>query len=106
MLVFTITPYSTFQSSMSCTIYFGVFQLCCGAAPTATCGAGGRWVGSSLAGSDARSVALANTCNAGESVTGYRYLWRESPCALENCPVYSVENSLPAPPFIFNGVIV
>lgn len=81
------------------------FELCCGAAATNTCTQGGRWVGTNPASSDARSVSLTNTCNAGESVTGYRYLWRESPCALEDCPVYSTENDLPAPPFIFNGVI-
>ena len=35
-----------------------------------------------------------------------RYAWRESPCRrLEACAIYSVENQLPAPPFIYNGLI-
>ena len=35
-----------------------------------------------------------------------RYAWRQSPCQrLEACAIYSVENQLPAPPFIYNGLI-
>ena len=31
---------------------------------------------------------------------GIRFAWRETPCAYKNASVYSVENDLPAPPFI------
>ena len=35
-----------------------------------------------------------------------RYLWRESPCALEQCPIYSVQNNLPAVPYLYNGALL
>jgi sialate O-acetylesterase len=81
------------------------FEICCGATPAQTCLNGGRWVGTAPVAQSATYVDLANTCNGGESVTGYRYLWRESPCALEDCPVYSVENDLPAPPCVYHATI-
>ena len=35
-----------------------------------------------------------------------RYLWRESPCSLEQCPIYSVQNDLPAVPYLYNGALL
>ena len=61
----------------------------------------------SLSEQNAQDIALLNPCDSGEFVTGFRYLWRESPCkVLESCPIYSVENSLPAPPYLYDGAIV
>ncbi|XP_070537286.1 sialate O-acetylesterase-like [Ptychodera flava] len=37
---------------------------------------------------------------AGQQLQALRYEWRESPCTFKNCSVYSVENNLPAPPFV------
>lgn len=30
-------------------------------------------------------------------------MWRETPCDYKKAPIYSVENDLPAPPFIIRG---
>ena len=44
---------------------------------------------------------LSVLCEMDGDVTGVRYAWRESPCQeKEKCPLYSVENNLPAPPFV------
>jgi sialate O-acetylesterase len=82
------------------------FELCCGASPANTCTQGGRWVAAPFFQGTTQAVLLTNPCGGAESVTGFRYLWRESPCALEACPIYSVENSLPAPPYQFNGAVL
>ena len=36
-------------------------------------------------------------------IQGVRYLWAESPCAYQKCPVYSKDGYLPMPPFMFRG---
>jgi len=83
-----------------------IFELCCGASSTQTCGAGGSWVVSNFVQGNTQDVLISNPCTAAQTVTGFRYLWRESPCkTLEACPIYSVENSLPAPPYVYNGAI-
>ena len=38
-------------------------------------------------------------------IVGVRYAWRESPCEFKQCALYSMENDLPAPPFIDLGLI-
>jgi len=85
----------------------GMFELCCGASAANTCNnAGGRWVVTSFIQGGTMDMTLTNPCSPTESVTGFRFLWRESPCRiLESCPVYSVENSLPAPPYVHHGNI-
>lgn len=85
-----------------------IFELCCGATEANICtGGGGAWVVTSLTEQGSDNVALSNPCSAGQVVTGFRYLWRESPCpTLEACPIYSVENNLPAPPYRYEGAIV
>jgi sialate O-acetylesterase len=82
-----------------------IFELCCGAAATNTCSAGGRWVVSSFVSGRSTDLLITNPCGGSEFVTGFRYIWRESPCPLEQCPVYSVQNNLPAPPYLYNGLI-
>lgn len=85
-----------------------IFEFCCGSSETATCsGGGGAWAVATTSELNTDNVALTNPCAANQVVTGFRYLWRESPCPnLEACPIYSIENSLPAPPYIYNGAIV
>jgi len=83
-----------------------IFELCCGASPTQICGAGGNWAVSNFIQGNAQNIVISNPCSAAQTVTGFRYLWRESPCrTLESCPIYSQENVLPAPPFIYDGAI-
>ena len=52
-------------------------------------------------GSGQSNVRIENTCDG--DVMGLRYVWGESPCDLESCFVYSVENDLPAPPYVYKG---
>jgi len=82
------------------------FELCCANSASTTCLSGGKWLTASLREKNPNNVTLAIPCGSSQYVTGFRYLWRESPCLLEACPLYSVENSLPAPPYLYNGAIV
>ena len=83
-----------------------LFQLCCSAAADGECPDSGAWSAAPIVGSDASSVTLDSTCSdPSPFLTGLRYAWRESPCDLELCAVYGVDNDLPAPPYIFNGLI-
>jgi sialate O-acetylesterase len=82
-----------------------IFEICCGETVNNTCSAGGVWRRSFFVSDALVSVSITNPCAGTEVVTGFRYLWRESPCPLQRCPIYSRENELPAPPFIHNGVI-
>jgi sialate O-acetylesterase len=81
------------------------FELCCGASAANTCGAGGNWAAASFLGGSGNEVTISIPCG-GQVVTGFRYLWRESPCALEQCPIYSVQNNLPAVPYLYNGALL
>jgi len=87
-------------------ITISIFEFCCGASAAQTCGAGGTWQISTFVQGNSQDILISNPCTAAQTVTGFRYLWRESPCrTLEACPIYSVENNLPAPPYLYNGSI-
>ncbi|XP_010891583.2 sialate O-acetylesterase isoform X2 [Esox lucius] len=46
------------------------------------------------------SVLVSTTkCSSRDNVAGLRYAWRDWPCDLKACPVYSADGVLPAPPF-------
>ncbi|ELU12232.1 hypothetical protein CAPTEDRAFT_211931 [Capitella teleta] len=77
------------------------FEVCCAVDESTFCGSG-EWDTTTVVGSTDVTVTLSNPCSIDDDVTGVRYAWRESPCALELCAVYSEENSLPAPPFVLN----
>ncbi|CAH1801235.1 unnamed protein product [Owenia fusiformis] len=86
----------------------GPFEVCCSTSDGATCGdAGTSWEAAIVSEENASSgVTITFSClPTMQSVVGVRYAWQESPCELNNCSVYSVENNLPAPPFIHNGLI-
>ncbi|XP_059172856.1 sialate O-acetylesterase-like isoform X4 [Physella acuta] len=60
---------------------------------------GSNWVPTPIISSNQTSVTLfTGTCK--PTVTGLRYAWRESPCAMLQCAIYESVNNLPAPPFI------
>ncbi|XP_059172853.1 sialate O-acetylesterase-like [Physella acuta] len=61
-----------------------------------------RWVATSITAHTQTTVTVnsANVCNTGEKITGIRYAWSESPCALHKCAVYETSKGLPAPPFV------
>jgi sialate O-acetylesterase len=81
------------------------FELCCSShANDLVCNeAGGQAVWSKATPSSFAPtyLDLSVPCSApNQYVVGFRYAWRESPCEFEACAVYSVENSLPAPPYM------
>ncbi|ELU17662.1 hypothetical protein CAPTEDRAFT_122541 [Capitella teleta] len=83
------------------TIFDYDHPVCCAVDESTFCGSG-EWDTATVVGSTDVTVTLSNPCSIDDDVTGVRYAWRESPCALELCAVYSEENSLPAPPFVLN----
>ena len=58
------------------------------------------WISAPITEYDKQTVTISYGGCASQYVTAIRYAWRESPCPFKKCAVYSVENSLPAPPFI------
>ena len=47
------------------------------------------------------SLSVPSSCSP-KSVSGLRYLWRETPCLYKQAAVYNSEDSdLPAPPYIY-----
>ncbi|XP_055889539.1 sialate O-acetylesterase-like [Biomphalaria glabrata] len=60
-----------------------------------------RWVADPIVAHTNTTVTLKpNVCHAGEKITGLRYAWSESPCALHSCAIYETSHNLPGPPFI------
>ncbi|XP_059144147.1 sialate O-acetylesterase-like [Physella acuta] len=61
-----------------------------------------HWVATNISTHTRTTITLnSNTaCHTGEKITGLRYAWRESPCALHKCAVYETSKGLPAPPFV------
>ncbi|KAI8752688.1 sialate O-acetylesterase [Biomphalaria glabrata] len=67
------------------------FELLCGS----------RWAETGIIANNQTSVTLfSGVCSSGETLSGVRYAWRESPCAFMKCAVYESINDLPAPPFV------
>ena len=60
----------------------------------------GTWVSAPITDHDKQTVSISYSGCASQYVVAIRYAWRESPCPFKKCAVYSVENNLPAPPFI------
>ncbi|XP_022084099.1 sialate O-acetylesterase-like isoform X2 [Acanthaster planci] len=76
------------------------FEVCCGGSPP--CTYYDTWVPAKITGQPTTSsISLSYYCY-NRDATAVRYLWRDMPCAFKDCPVYSVENNLPGPPFILN----
>lgn len=48
-------------------------------------------------------LGLSGECPSGYQATGLRYAWNVTPCEFKNCAVYSKENELPSPPFVWNA---
>ncbi len=81
-------------------------QLCCAPDDVTLCEDGGAtWQLVDITSQGVSDLSLNIPCDEDQSLTGLRYIWRESPCDLEECAVYSVENDLPAPPYKYEGLI-
>ena len=48
-------------------------------------------------------VNVYGTCPPGYAAKGLRYAWATTPCQFKQCAVYSQENGLPGPPFLWNA---
>uniref|UniRef100_A0A3P9I405 Sialic acid acetylesterase n=1 Tax=Oryzias latipes TaxID=8090 RepID=A0A3P9I405_ORYLA len=76
-----------------------VFEVCCSVV-TAPCGSSSRWVPAAVVAWSASAVRLnASSCQPSE-VAALRYAWKDWPCGVKACPVYTANGVLPAPPFI------
>ena len=63
-------------------------------------GAVGGWQSAKFVGMKEANVAEVDTSNTCEGVTAVAYLWQESPCADETCPLYSPDQyKIPVAPF-------
>ncbi|KAI0221391.1 Sialate O-acetylesterase [Lamellibrachia satsuma] len=80
------------------------FEVCCSHDTVTLCPVDGNWTAAPVIHVGATTVQLSwRACGADTYVMGLRYEWRLTPCAYKKCAIYSVENELPAPPFIFQG---
>lgn len=50
-----------------------------------------------------KRVVLRGDCPKGYEAKGLRYAWSSVPCEFKKCAVYSQENDLPSPPFLWNA---
>ena len=48
-------------------------------------------------------VKLLGTCPPDYVAKGLRYAWSAAPCEFKQCAVYSKQNGLPSPPFLWNA---
>ncbi|KAK6169983.1 hypothetical protein SNE40_018485 [Patella caerulea] len=82
------------------------FEVCCvSEAQKSGCNTYDKnWHAAPVSNSTKTSVTIhyPDSCRQHLTVKAVRYLWRESPCVFLKCPVYSVENQLPAPPFLYH----
>lgn len=89
------------------TLFANVLQVCCSINNRSVCNKfdnSSRWMPAPIVEYDAFSVRVwYAACADNEHVVGLRYEWRESPCDLFRCAIYSKENGLPAPPMITVG---
>ncbi|XP_076077111.1 sialate O-acetylesterase-like [Mytilus galloprovincialis] len=77
------------------------FEVCCSEIKTFDCSTeDSTWVSAPVTDHDKQTVSISYEGCASSYVVAIRYAWRESPCPFKKCAVYSIENNLPAPPFI------
>ncbi|XP_067909849.1 sialate O-acetylesterase [Heterodontus francisci] len=58
-----------------------------------------KWVSAPIVSNSISTLSLSlNQCR--QKVSGVRYAWKEWPCDLKKCPLYSKVYKLPAPPFL------
>lgn len=80
------------------------FEICCAHVETSHCDAGVTWIDAPILNTHGAVVEInTSSCSGNNHVAGVRYLWRESPCLLKQCALYSNVQNLPVPPFIQTG---
>ena len=63
------------------------------------------FVAAEITGADFQTVDVVGSCPKDYGLKGLRYAWREKPCNFKKCAVYSQENDLPGPPFVWNAPV-
>lgn len=77
------------------------FEVCCSESQDTQCSSqDSTWVAAPIVDHDKQTVTISFAGCASPYVAAIRYAWAESPCPFKQCAIYSVENNLPAPPFI------
>lgn len=77
------------------------FEVCCSEDKSSDCNTiDSTWIAAPITDHDKQTVSISYKGCASPYVVAIRYAWRESPCSFKKCAVYSIENNLPAPPFI------
>ncbi|KAL4233250.1 hypothetical protein ACF0H5_007934 [Mactra antiquata] len=78
------------------------FEVCC---KGQNCNAWNVWTPSTINSHTDSTVSIDVSGCHGAQVISLRYLWRESPCKLKDCPLYSSHTMLPVPPFELKDLI-
>ncbi|XP_067827220.1 sialate O-acetylesterase [Heptranchias perlo] len=77
-----------------------IFEVCCSPKwNSSSC----KWVSAPIVNSSFNTLSLSvKDCR--QKMMGVRYAWKEWPCELKKCPLYSKGYKLPAPPFMIQPV--
>ncbi|XP_039620043.1 LOW QUALITY PROTEIN: sialate O-acetylesterase [Polypterus senegalus] len=78
-----------------------LFQFCCTDKETDCSSKNAAWETAQVVDHSSNSVHLLAPCS---NDIGLRYAWFNWPCSFKQCSIYSADDILPAPPFIFNPV--
>ncbi|CAH1793020.1 unnamed protein product [Owenia fusiformis] len=84
------------------------FEICCSEDEDEQCPVVGiaEWEGAPILEVRTTSITIQAQCaDASDFIVGVRYAWRVSPCARNQCAIYSAQTSLPGPPFIHWAVL-
>uniref|UniRef100_A0A8C9U036 Sialic acid acetylesterase n=1 Tax=Scleropages formosus TaxID=113540 RepID=A0A8C9U036_SCLFO len=87
----------TYNQPVSVSLSQDIFEICY-AKKQEFCGSPFAWAYAPIVYREEKSILL--SVNWTDMVAAVRYAWRDWPCGLKTCPVYSADHVLPAPPFI------
>ncbi|XP_036393345.1 sialate O-acetylesterase-like isoform X3 [Megalops cyprinoides] len=90
----------TYTKSVSVTRSKTIFEICCTKAKN-NCSSNEGWVPAPIM-HWGLSYIQVSAVQCRNTVSGVRYAWKDWPCDIKACPVYSADRVLPAPPFIVN----
>lgn len=89
----------TYDQKVSVAPSKNIFEVCCSAVKT-VCAPPAQWEPAPIKQWDASTVQVnATNCPSMDNVSALRYAWRDWPCDFKDCPIYSSDKVLPAPPF-------
>ncbi|MBN3300473.1 SIAE acetylesterase, partial [Amia calva] len=89
----------TYSEKVSVTKSHTAFEVCCSSSQRDHRNASFAWVRAPIVETSSNVVVL-STDKCSDEVAALRYAWRDWPCQLKACPVYSADHALPAAPFM------